>query len=340
MPRSPGQNSGQPEGGTPPGYTWADYVAELVEAHGTLTAVAWKVLAHSRGSEDVESVERALRRLRARGQREGGVWGQRLLRALGVPAGVEARVSWMGLYHSPFNDLPLPLCLDQLRLWDRPPVSASRARVWIHLGFASCALRRRAFEDAEGYLGQARQAVSGAPSRYDAARVEIALAEAYAASGGEGARGRVEVLLDEAEATLGAGALGAVDEACFRARLADQRAFIENRRRTPEGDARALALYEALPREDVHPFASYRRDAGLAYGYLRAGRREEALLCAERACRHAGDGGFIRLRVMGLLMKAKVLGRGAAEEELRRARGMAARLEDEELLARVARAGG
>lgn len=40
----------------------------------------------------------------------------------------------MGLYHSPFSDLPLPLCIDWLTLLDRPPVSTSRARVWLHLG--------------------------------------------------------------------------------------------------------------------------------------------------------------------------------------------------------------
>lgn len=337
MPEPPGQNSGHPDASAPAGYTWADYVGELVVAHGTLTAVAWKLLEHGRGSEDVASVERALRRLRSRGQRDGGVWGQRLLRALGVPAGVEARVAWMGLYHSPFHDLPLPLCQDLLRVWDRPPVSASRARVWLHLGFAGCALRGRSFEGALHHLAQARAAVTSGPSSLDAARIEIALAEAYAASRTD--EGRVGGLLDEAEGLLArAASLDPADAACFRARLADQRAFIENHKRTPEAYERALSLYEALPREDVHPFASYRRDAGLSYGYLRRGLKDEALACAERACRHAGDGGYVRLRVMGLLMQAKILGRDAANEALRRAHGIAARLQDDELLVRVERA--
>jgi hypothetical protein len=129
------------------------------------------------------------------------------------------------------------------------------------------------------------------------------------------------------------------DACCFQARIADQRAFALNRLRTADGDARALALYQALPADDVHPFASYRRDAGLAYGYRRAGRREDALACAERACRRqAGDGGYIRLRAMGLLMQAKILGIAGAGQ-LARARAIAQRLEDAELLARVERAG-
>src|SRR5205807_7244762 len=93
--------------------------------------------------DDVANIERALRRLRGRGQRDGGVWGQRLVRRFGVQRAVTERVRWMGLYHSPFNDLPLSLCLDQLRLWDRPPIAETRARVWIELGYASCALRQR-----------------------------------------------------------------------------------------------------------------------------------------------------------------------------------------------------
>jgi hypothetical protein len=130
----PGQESGQ----APAGYTWGELVGGLVEEHGTLSAVAWKLIEHG---DDVASIERALRRLRGRGQLDGGVWGQRLLRVFGVPKSIEARLRWMGLYQSPFNDLPLALCLDQLRLWDRPPISESRARVWIELGQASCAAR-------------------------------------------------------------------------------------------------------------------------------------------------------------------------------------------------------
>jgi hypothetical protein len=136
-----GQNPGREAG-----FTWADYLAALVAEHGTLTAVAWKLIEHG---EDVANIERALRRLREKGAHDGGTWGRRLLRSFGLPRALENRLRWMGLYHSPFADLPLPLCLDQLRLWDRPPISESRARVWLQLGLASAALRGQDFADAE-----------------------------------------------------------------------------------------------------------------------------------------------------------------------------------------------
>src|SRR5689334_18019621 len=108
MPEEPGHDSGQP----PAGYAWADLVGAAVEQHGSLAALAWKLIDHA-DTDDVASIERALRRLRTRGQLDGGIWGQRLLRAFGVPSPIEARLRWMGLYQSPFNDLPLALCLDQ-----------------------------------------------------------------------------------------------------------------------------------------------------------------------------------------------------------------------------------
>jgi hypothetical protein len=74
-----------------------------VEIHGTLTAVAWAFLDRTQQPHDAASVERALRRLRGRGQHEGGTWESRLLRVFGLPISVEAQVRWMGLYHSPFR---------------------------------------------------------------------------------------------------------------------------------------------------------------------------------------------------------------------------------------------
>ncbi|MDC0672973.1 hypothetical protein [Nannocystis radixulma] len=320
--------SGQ-DSGHAAGFTWGDLLAALIEEHGTLSAVAWRLVEQAPG-DDVASIERALRRLRRRGQLDGGVWGQRLLRVFGVPATVESRVRWMGLYHSPFGDLPLPLCLDQLRLWDRPPVSTSRARVWLHLGHASCALRARALDDAAAQLTRATAALAGLAG-HDDARVELALIEAYVAS----QRGEpVHAALAAAERTLASGTLAAVDAACFRARLVDQRAYQLNR----AGDhAAALALFESLPADDVHPFASYRRDAGRAFGCFRAGRREEALALAWRACEHAGDGGYTRLRAMGLLLVARVQDGPAGAAARARARAIALRLDDGELLARVER---
>ncbi|HLL26022.1 MAG TPA: hypothetical protein VK427_27980 [Kofleriaceae bacterium] len=312
MHEQPGHDSGQP----PAGLSWGELVASLVAAHGTLTAVAWKLIEHG---DDVASIERALRRLRTRGQLDGGMWGQRVLRVFGVPASVESRLRWMGLYHSPFTDLPLPLCQDQLRLWDRPPVSESRARVWLHLGQASCALRQRDHAAARRYVDLA------AGTHDDTARVEAELVLAYIAShtGGDAAAHLDRVTFTDAVAPP--------DRACFEARLVDQRAYQLNRR---DEHAAARALYDALPDEDVHPFASYRRDAGRAWGQFRAGETAQAIALATRAIEHAGDGGYTRLRAMGLLMLARF---GGGAELVTRAHAIATRLEDIELLARVAR---
>jgi hypothetical protein len=87
----------------------------------------------------------------------------------------------------------------------------------------------------------------------------------------------------------------------------------------------------------LHPFASYRREAGLAYGNHALGDREAALRHAQAAVRHAGDGGFVRLRVMGLLLEARILG-SEGEQSLQRAHAIALRLGDEELLSRIGRA--
>jgi hypothetical protein len=327
MARSPGQKSGQ----TPPGFAWGDLVAALVEEHGSLAQVALRLVAES-GGGDVASAERALRRLRARGQLDGGAWGARVLRTFGVPRTVEERLRWMGLYHSPFNDLPVEVCLDLVRLWDRPPTSESRARVWLQIARAGCHLRMRAFEEARIAVEAAAASARGQgvdPS----ARVEVALVRGYVASRLEGPVA-VDAALDEAAALLRSTALDAVDRACFVARLADQRAYQLNKRDDAAG---ALALYAALPTEDVHSFASYRRDAGLAWGAFRTGRRDEARRLAERACRHAGDGGYVRLRAMGLLMLARILDGDEGAEALRRARAIATRLGDDDLLARAAR---
>lgn len=345
MKKRPGQISGQPtaplgEAAAPPsGWGWREYLAALVEAHGTLTAVAWKLIERGEGPDDVASVERALRRLRERAGREGGVWGQRVLRRFGVPRAIEDRLRWMGLYHSPFNDLPIALCEDQLRLWDQPPVSVSRARVWIELAAASVALRKRAFDDARGKLAAAAKTLSlpdpQAAGLVDA-RVETALSSAYLESR-SGTAELVQAYLQQAERPLSAAgsALSASDRACFQARLVDQQAFRCNQ----AGDyAAALALYRSLPTADVHPFASYRREAGLAFGCLQLGDRPQARQHALAACEQAGDGGYTRLRVMALLMLARVEDAPTAAAIRDRAEAIATRLGDEELQLRVSRA--
>src|SRR5205085_3647176 len=97
------------------------------------------------------------------------------LRHFGVPRVIEDRLRFMGLYHSPFNELPVAVCEDQLRYWDHPPVSTSRARVWLHIAAANIALRRRDFERASIQLKRS-------PECAGIAAIEIALARAYVES--------------------------------------------------------------------------------------------------------------------------------------------------------------
>jgi len=329
--RGPGHDPGHE---APAGYSWGDYLAQLVAEHGSLAAVALKLAEVATSTDDVASIERALRRLRGRGNRDGGDWGRRLIRRFGLPHSVEGSLRWMGVYHGRFADLPTSVCLDQLRLWDRPPVSESRARVWLQLGLASVALRRREWDEAAQHLGQAR--LVGAVEA--AARVELALTEAFLASQRRD-RAQVAEALGEAGRLLEGDEVAAEERACLHARWIDQRAYQLNH--PPDGQPAdwrgALALYGSIPREGVHPFVSYRRDAGQAYARWRLGDRAEAAALAESACRHAGDGGYVRLRAMGLLLLSRILGEVEGAAARARAHAIARRLEDEELLGRAAR---
>ena len=327
MSDGPGRISGQA------GWGWGEYLEALVEEYGTLAAVAWKLFEQGRGDDDVGSIERALRRLRRRGQRDGGVWGDRLLGRFGMPRPIEDRLSWMGVYHSLFNDLPVAICSDQLRLWDFPPVSASPARVWLYLGTASLALRRRDFAAARVHYERVAAACAGGRVR-DEARIEHALMIAYLESR-TGSDAAQVAALELTERLVAGATLSAADRACFTARLVDSWAFRDNH---AGREAEAMARYRSLPLDDVHPFASYRREAGLAYGWLRAGDRHAAHRHAHAACDHAGDSGYARLRVMGLILCARTEDAPAARTFLARARSVAARLGDEELAGRVERA--
>ncbi len=315
MKKGPGQESGQP-------WDWAAYVEWMVGESGSLAAAADR-LAENRGhAEKVHNIERALRRLRGREQSDGGVWGRRCLRHFGVPSEITARVRWMGHYHSRFNDLPVGLCLELLRSWDRPPLSTSVARVWVQLGLASVALRREEKERALEHLEQARTVATSA-----AAGAEWALVMAFARRRG------VDELLDRAEAHISE-LPPDEDRACLFARLIDQRAFQHNVLRRDY--VAAHALYLQIP-EDGPPFARVRRHSGLGWSCLKLGRRDEAVEHGQIAVVAAGDGGSLRLRAMCLRLLGRALEGEEAEAALSRAAAIAERLDDETLRVRIAR---
>lgn len=325
----PGQETGHVDGDEPrlsgEGFDWGDYVAWMVGSRGSLASAAL-FLAERRGfSEDVESVERGLRRLRGRGAADGGAWGRRALRCFGIPGAVNDRIRWMGQYHTRFSDLPASLCSELLRPWERPPVVESPARIWLLLGRANLAIRAR--ETPSPLLKQAALLDAGAEP---AARAELALVQAYAwekedPEAAADALARVEPLLDGVEEP---------DRACLHARWVDQRAYRLNKPRSGAPDhAAAEALYRSIP-ADGPLFARVRRANGLGWSLLCQGDRDGARACAQSGVQAAGDSGSLRLRAMALNLLAEVTG----DSDIRdRARAIAARLEDEALAVRFGR---
>lgn len=317
------------EQGESPGFSWADHIAWLVERHGSLSAAAERLSALRGYADDVGSVERALRRLRTRGQLDGGVWGSRVLTAFGLPDALEARVRWMGAYHSRFNDLPVPVCRDLLRLWDRPPVSdAPSSRTWLALAHATCALRANDQDEAALHLRRARASSKNAPPE---ARIELLLVEAYMASRSDVAA--VPAFLTRVHPLLTAEAMPDADRACLYARWIDQWAYEKNRSapgKKPD-HAGAEALYRTIPERDAPVFALCRRASGLAYARWKQGFSDEGAAFARRAAQHAGDGGYLRLRAMALNMLARIVDGPEADEARQRAAAVAAALDDEAL---------
>lgn len=320
----PGQNSGHARSGR--ALDWDSDLHGLVAEHGSLASVA-EALARTRWHrESVESIARALRRLRTRTTGDGGVWGQRCLTRFGLPEHVCDRVRWMGQYHSRFTDLPATICAELLRPWDQPPVSASPVRVWLALGWTSLAIRRRDDRSARAHLDTAHALGARVES---AAAVERALVSAYLSS-------RVD---PEATATqlriaardIEVGDLHDDDRACLRARWVDQRAYPLNR--PGAGIPRhteALALYSDLP-DDAPPFARCRKANGMAWTLQQLGRRDEARQWAERSVQDAGDAGSLRLRAMALAVLARLQAPDAAASTRTRARQIARHLEDDVL---------
>ncbi|HRI69936.1 MAG TPA: hypothetical protein PK156_37160 [Polyangium sp.] len=339
MTTSPGQDPGQEshasaESCANPGFSWADHVMWLVEKHGSLAAVAERLSALRGYKEDVATIERALRRLRNRGQLDGGTWGARVLTSFGLPNAVDARARWMGSYHSRFTDLPLPVCRDLIRLWDRPPISdAPASRIWLALAHTTCALRGNEREAATTHLQRARASLAKAPPE---ARAEVLLIDAYMTSRDDVAA--VPKLLEQVE-TLLAEPMPIHDGACLYARWVDQSAYEKNRvapGKTPDYKG-AEALYRSIDERHAPAFALCRRANGLAYALWKQGFSKEAAACARRAAEHAGDGGHLRLRAMALNMLARIATGAESDDARRRATAIAASLDDEALQLRFER---
>jgi hypothetical protein len=166
-----------------------------------------------------------------------------------------------------------------------------------------------------------------------AAVVEVALLDAYLAMN-DGDRAASSSGLDRAEASL-AEVADPVDAACLRARLVGQRAYALTSAAAPDL-AGARALFEQLAPSEL-PFVAFRRDNGLAYCAWQLGDRAAGVALARRAADHAGDGGFVRFRILALNLLARMLDEPEAGQVRARSARLAASIEDEDLLARTRR---
>lgn len=305
------------------GFSWADLIAHLVGERDSLAAVALHLAEQRAFAEDVESVERGLRRLRKRGTAQGGVWGERLLRCFGLPTAVTERIRWMGQYHRRFTDLPAGLCEELLRPWNRPPVSQSPARIWLLMAEANLVLRRR--EDAGGLVDTAAHLL---PRVAPVAVVEWALLAAYVWSRRDPPRAadamrRAHAMIPQVN--------DAHDRACLFARWIDQEAYPLNKPAAGRPDREAaLALYQQIP-ADGPLFARCRRENGLGWTRLKLGDRVAAIGHAHASMQAAGDSGSLRLRAMALNLLAKATQGEQAQQARHRSLAIAARLEDEAL---------
>ncbi len=326
----------------PTGLDWRGYVEAVGTDCESLDALADELI--RRGAADTEipadpqSVHDGLRQLAERGHQPGGEVGQWMLRVFGVPASVERWASWMGQFHSRFSDLPTSLRMEQLSLWDRPPISESRVAAWIHVGMASVHLQMRDLDACGRRLDLAGRAAGQAgPS----AAIEVALLATKIASDG-GDRERASQLMDQVEIVLADPGVDAMDRVAYYARLVGHRAdhLTRPREGEPPNVEGARALYESIPANTALPFALFRRCNGLAYCAWKRGDATAGAALARLAADHAGDGGLVRLRVKALGLLSHMVDEPEATEVRNRAAHLTRMLEDEGLVHGAARSWG
>jgi hypothetical protein len=262
-------------------------------------------------------VEKGLRRLRRRENAEGDKYGRLLIRTFGLPESQLTWARWMGQYHGRLSDLPVAMRRDQLRLWDRPPLSESPAAIWVHLGLAGLA-RRAGDEEAMDRRLELARLQKQAPTD---ARLELLLLEAVVAMD----RGQELDWVPQAEELL---ATRPAEGVSYRARVLDQRAYAAARgwRDHPDRLRAALDLYSEIP-DEGDPFPRFRRAHGRAWCLWRM-EDEGALEEANRAVQFAGDAGLMRFRCMALGLRWRIAGLASDGS---RAMNLARRLQDERL---------
>jgi hypothetical protein len=321
----------------PAGLAWADYVARWVDDCGGWLPLADTLIDRARGRfevpDDPQTIERGLRRLARRGHKPGGQYGRWMLRLFGVTSSIEQWLRWLGAGHTRFADLPSGLRLEQLTLWNRPPIAETPLVCWLEVGIAHAHHSRLDHDACDHWLARAEL---HAPAAGAAAEIEVALARVEVESDSR-RHDTAPPRLALVEERLRTASLPDAEALPFRARLAIQRAVLCTRPRPGhEPDlAGARAHYAAIP-ESTIPFVACSRAIGLAYCAWTLGDASDATRWATRAVDEAGDGGLVRLRVRALNMLSRILDGERAAEVNARAHRIATMLEDEELLRRVA----
>ena len=321
--------------------SWETYLTHWVDQLGGWVALSDALLHRATGvvdiSTDPQSVERGLRRLARRGNKEGGQYGRWMLRFFGLPGDVATWLKWMGQYHSRFSDLPLALRAEQLELWDRAPMSDSSHAAWLFLGKASLYKRTR---DQEATRQQLSRALARASAAGDEAVLEAKLLEARMASD-KGDRQGCAAILDACQKILDeSDALSWEDRLLYTSRLRDQLAYqLLHPEHGPPALDEAEVLYALIEsgEDDALSFAAYQRHLGLAYCCWKRGALDTAASHCDAAVSHAGDGGFVRLRVIALNLWSRVIDETSDGPLRTRARRLASKLEDEDLLWRISR---
>ena len=309
----------------------------FVSDAGGWAALSDELLRRARGGaevpDDPQVIEKGLRRLAKRGQKSGGQYGRWLLRYFGVPASLERWAEWMGQFHSRFADLPTSLRFEQLSLWDRPPVTESRLAAWVHVGMASVLLRMQLEADATRRLEKAEASAVQAGT---ACRLEVALLRAKLLTDARD-RAAARTLFAEIEAWLASPDLSTEARACYHARLVGQRAY-HLTRALPGSEpdvVGALAAFLQIPDDPFIPFVAFRKSNGIAYCRWQLGDTAAGIAAARLAAQHAGDGGFVRFRIMALNLLARMLPEAEGNAVRQRAETLSRLVEDDDLLHRL-----
>jgi hypothetical protein len=254
-----------------------------------------------------------------------------MLRYLGFTSPVERLARWLGTGHRRFSDLPCGLRLENLALWNRPPIAESSLVCWIQVGIAGAHYSLLDGDGCAHWLARTEHhAAAGAN-----AQLEVGLMRAQLEIDA-GSRGEAHVRHVRLDEQLSTGELSPIDAQCYRARLQHQRAALCTRPAPgePPDIVRAREFYAEIP-EPTIPFVSFQRELGRSYCAWQLGDTVQASELARRAIDDSGDGGLIRLRVTALNMLSRLLDPDRAAAVNQRARRMAAYLGDEELMVRV-----